>query len=128
MREPSAARDRPDELDRHGGAERQPVDREIEGEVHQRQRDAERRDQPKPRRGPARLPRPPPGDEHGGRRHDAQPGDARGGDRGEEQHGERGADVLRDRAEDEQRLRREPVGDAAAGAGRGMPSRLMAAT
>ena len=113
-RRPRAERgdgDRADELDRDRRAERQAVDREVEGDVHQPHRDPEDGDEPQPGGRPRRLPRPPPGGERGAARDDAQPRHARGGDRLEQQHRERSADVLRDRAEDEQRLRRQPVGD-----------------
>ena len=99
--------DGPGELDRHGRAERQPVDRQVEGEVHQPEHAAERRDECEAARVPRAAPRPAPGDEgHGGADH-AQPRDARRGHAIEEQDGERGAGVLRHGPADEQRLGRE---------------------
>jgi hypothetical protein len=103
--------DRAGELDRDGGAERQPVDREVEREVHARERRAERPDEQEPPAGPAGAPRPPPGDEgdRGARR--PQPGEPGRGHRREEQDRDRRPDVLRDRAEDEERLRRDAVAE-----------------
>ena len=101
--------DRADELDRHALAEVGAVDGQVEERVHRRRGDPEDR-----RRG--ELPAGPPAPEraghgeHGDRRaDDAQPGDRLRRDLVEQQDGDRRAEVLGDRRQDEQRLGRGGV-------------------
>ena len=87
-------------------AERQPVDREVEAAVHQREHGAPGQQQPpavavEPRE--AARPAPEREDQRG--RGDPQPGDAEHVDAREQQHGERRAEVVEDRADDEVRVR-----------------------
>ena len=96
-------RDDRQELDRGDRAEREPVDRRVEADVHQRQDRAPGEQQPAPvaiLRG-VRAPRPAPQREDQRRGRDPQPRHAEHVDAREEQHGERGAEVVEDRADEE---------------------------
>ena len=106
------------ELDRGDRAQRQPVDREVEAAVHDRE-DRAQRDQ---QRVAQERPRPPPGREHHGRRRDPQPARAQRPDAREEQDRERRAEVVEHRAAHEPGVRRQPVDErcaASAGEDRG---------
>ena len=96
-------RDDRQELDRGDGAEREPVDRHVEADVHQRE-DGTPGDQQPPslavlRR--VRAPGPAPEREDQRRRGDPQPRDAEHVDAREEQHSERRAEVVEDGAAEE---------------------------
>ena len=100
-------RDHRQELDRGDGAQRQPVDREVEAGVHRREHRPPGHQQSagvalEPRPG---LPGPAPQREHHRRRGDPEPGDAQDVDPGEQQHRERGAEVVEHRADHEVRVR-----------------------
>jgi hypothetical protein len=103
-------RDDGQELDRGHRAERQAVDRQVEAGVHRRQDGAPRQQQ----RAAFAIqlvevaPRAPPRGEHDGRCRDAQPRDAQDVDAGEQQDGERGPEVVEDRADEEVGVRRKP--------------------
>ncbi len=100
-------RDRPDELDRDRRAQRHAIDRQIEGQVHQRQRGSERDHQRQVGPRQPGAPGLPPHRQRGGRADHPQPGHPGSRHRLEQQHRQRGTDVLRDRARHEQRLRRD---------------------
>ena len=96
------------ELDRGHGAQRQPVDRAVEHAVHHGQGRS-----PREQHAPAAHiqlaegpPRPAPDGEDQGGRGDPQPGDAEHLDAREQEHGERGPQVVEDRADREEALRR----------------------
>ena len=100
--------DRADELDRCNRRQRQPVDRDVEADVHRRKDGAQGDDQ-RPSvaiERKERPPGPPPESEDRRGRGDPEPGDAEHVDPGEEQHGERRPQIVEDRAADEVRLRR----------------------
>ena len=103
-----------EELDGADGRQRQPVDREVEERVHGGQDGAEPEQQPAPgrRQPPDEAPGPPPDGQHDGGARDPQPRDAEHVNVCEEQHGERRPEVVEDRADDEERHRRQPVDDA----------------
>ena len=111
--------DRPDELDRGNGRERQTVDRNVEAGVHDREDRAEREDQQLPLtvERPELAPGPAPEGEDERRRGDSQPRDAEHVDPCEEQDRERRAEVVEDRAPDEVGLRRDWLHVAELGCG-----------
>ncbi len=100
-----------DELDRAHRRQRQPVHGEVERRVHDGEHRAEGDQGPPAARAqpPYQPPRPPPGGEHRRRACDAQPGDPEHADAGEQQHGQRRPEVVKDGADKEERLRRQPV-------------------
>ena len=104
-------RDRRDELDRGDGRERQPLDREIEDRIHRREDGAERDDdqQRPPIGAQEEPPRPPPEREDDRRRRDPEPRDAERLDQREEQHREGRAEIVEDRADEEEGVRRDAV-------------------
>jgi Lrp/AsnC family leucine-responsive transcriptional regulator len=99
--------DRADELDRRNRGQRQPVDRDIEADVHQGEDGSQTNDQ----RPSARIerekrpPRPPPEREDRGGGGDPEPGDAQHVDPREQQHGEGRPEIVEDGAPDEVGLR-----------------------
>ena len=105
-------RDHRQELDRRDGAERQPVDGDVEAAVHDREDGAPLHEQDP--RLPVELGPQAPGaapereDERGGG--DPQPGDAEDVDADEQQDREGGAEVVEDRADDEVDVRRRAAG------------------
>ena len=104
-------RDRPDELDRSDRGERQVVDRDVEAHVHRCEDGTERDEEPRtlavePRDHP---PGATPEREHECGRGDAKPRDAEDVDPREEQDGEGRAEVVKDGACREVRLRRGPT-------------------
>ena len=101
--------DRAEELDRADRGERQPVDGQVEQRVHGGEHGAEREQHPPPvRRGVAKHPpRSAPEREHHGRGGDPQPGHAEHLDVREQQHRQRRAEVVEDRAGEEERARRQ---------------------
>ena len=116
--------DRPDELDRGNGRERQTVDRNVEAGVHDRE-DRAKRDDQQPAVAVERYelaPGPAPKGEDERRRGDTQPRDAKHVDPCEEQDRERWAEVVEDRAADEVGMRRYGVdsGGQRRGCGRGL--------
>jgi hypothetical protein len=122
--------DRPEELDRGDRAQGQPVDRLVEDRVHHAEHDPEpEQEQParavEPRERPPRT-APHGEDDRGGG--DAEPGDAQHVDAGEEKDGEGGAEVVKDRAADEEgrgrRLGDDAAKSSAAGSGLGQHSLL----
>ena len=98
-----------EEFDRPDGSQRQPCDREVEQRVHPGEDAAEReqRDQLPPVEPPCQPPRPPPYREHRRGGGDPQPQHARRRDAREQQHGERGAEVMKDRRDHEEGHRRQ---------------------
>ena len=112
-------RDRTDELDRGHRRERQAVDRDVEAGVHERKDRAERDDQQLPVavEGRESPPGPAPEGEDERRRGDSQPRDAEHVDPCEEQDRERRAEVVEDRAPDEEGLRRDWLHVAELGCG-----------
>ena len=98
-------RDRAEELDRHALAEIDAIDGEVEERVHQRRRHAEDRRCDELRAGPAAADAARDGQQRERGTDDAEPGDRLWFDLVEERHGDRRADVLRQRRQDEERLR-----------------------
>jgi hypothetical protein len=104
----------PDELDRAHRRQREPGHREVESRVHDGEHDAQGQQalggSAIPTQGPPRQPPgPPPDGEHRGGRGNAQPGDSQHVKPGEQQHRQGGAKVMEDGADQEQRLRWQPV-------------------
>jgi len=98
------------EFDRRDGPERQAVDREVEAGVHDGEHGAQR-----PHRAPTApegVPGAAPEREDGGSARDAQPRDAERLHPREQQHGERGPEIVKDRADDEIQLRGRGRDDA----------------
>jgi Lrp/AsnC family leucine-responsive transcriptional regulator len=99
------------ELDGGDGAQRQPVDRQVEAAVHHREDGSPGDDQhlrpPVDARPDAPGPAPDREDER--RRGDPQPGDAQRIDPDEQQHGERRPEVVEHRAHDEPQVRRHAL-------------------
>src|SRR5262249_50892140 len=104
------------ELDRPDRRQGQAVDGEIKDRVHGGEDDAEGDRQAKL---PAAEPRPPPGPtperEDHRRAGDTQPGNAERRNLREEQHGERGAEIVKDRADEKEEVRRQPIEDGGTG-------------
>ena len=99
------------ELDRGHRAERQPVDGDVEADVHHREHRAQREDEPRPGgvEGRERPPRPPPRGEDRRRGRDPEPRDPEGRHEREEKHGEGRPQVVEDGAADEVGLGRDPI-------------------
>ena len=93
-------RDHRQELDRRHGAERQPVDGDVEADVHHGEHRPHGDDEPPPGdvEGGERPPRAAPGGEDQRRARDAQPRDPERLDEREEEHGEGRPEVVEDRA------------------------------
>ena len=106
--------DRADELDRRNRRQREPVDRDVEADVHRGEDGAQRDDQ----RPPAaiereeRPPGPPPEGEDRGGGGDPEPRDAEHVHPGEQQDREGRPEVVEDGAADEVRLRRQRIDSA----------------
>jgi hypothetical protein len=116
--------DRPEELDRHALAEVDPVDREVEEQVHRRRRDAEHR-------GADQIAARPTAMEPGGDReqrdrgaHHPEPGDGPRLDLVEQADRDGRADVLRQRRQHEQHLGRGGRQDAVRASHRAIVARL----
>jgi hypothetical protein len=90
------------------------VDRQVEARVHRGEHDGEPGDRrPGLAVGAAeRAPGTSPQGEDRGRADDAEPGDAQRVDPGEEENGERGSEIVEDRAHDEERVGRGGEGTA----------------
>jgi len=87
-------RHRPDELDRHGRAQRQVVDRRVEGDVHRREHRAEGGQDEQVATRPGLLPGPAPQQQDDGGDHDPEPRHGRRRHHREEPDRERRTEVL----------------------------------
>ena len=105
--------DRPEKFDRADRAQRQTINRQIETQVHAAEHHAQSHDVAA-RRGTLLqeiTPWPSPHGEDQRGAGDPQPGDAEWFDAGKQQDGEGRAEVMKDRADDEVRVRRQPVAE-----------------
>jgi len=110
---PGASRGQDDgaeKLDRADRGQRQPVHRQVEQRVHRRQHDAEPEQHPPLGRAEPgdHPPRAPPHRKDHGRARDPQPGDPEHADVDEQQHRQRRAEIVKDRAHQEERGGRQP--------------------